>query len=106
MESPDNEPLQELKHDPVPGYPRVFWIAFLIMGLYLLLILVSSPGPAAKGHGGDGGREKGSEGGKEEHGHVAPPGTTVLAMSAPHFEPAHPGCLKNAPLRSTPRHEA
>jgi len=52
--SPDDstEPLQELKHDPVPGYPKAFVIAFAVMALYLLLILISSPGPA-KGHGHD-----------------------------------------------------
>ena len=42
--------MHELKHDPVPGYPRAFAIAFLIMGLYLALILVSSPGKADKHH--------------------------------------------------------
>lgn len=51
--SPGNpdEPLQELKHDAVPGYPRAFAIAFATMGLYLALILVTSPGPAKHGHG-------------------------------------------------------
>lgn len=52
MSASTKEPLQVLKHDPVPGYPRIFWIAFFVMGLYLLIILVSSPGPA-KGHHDD-----------------------------------------------------
>lgn len=51
--SPGNpdEPLQELKHDAVPGYPKAFAIAFATMGLYLALILISSPGPAKSDHG-------------------------------------------------------
>ena len=40
--------MDELKHDPVPGYPRAFAIAFAIMGLYLAVILISSPGKAEK----------------------------------------------------------
>lgn len=46
----DSTPLTELKHDAVPGYPRAFLICFVAMALYLLLILVSSPGPAAPHH--------------------------------------------------------
>ena len=42
--------MDELKHAPVPGYPRAFAIAFGVMALYLALILVSSPGKADK-HG-------------------------------------------------------
>ncbi|MBL9153347.1 MAG: hypothetical protein JNK37_12715 [Verrucomicrobiales bacterium] len=46
----DTAPLQQLKHDAVPGYPRAFLICFAVMALYLLLILISSPGPAASHH--------------------------------------------------------
>ncbi len=55
---PDDGPLQELKHDAVPGYLKAFTIAFAVMGLYLALVLISSPGPAKgdkyhdKGEGG------------------------------------------------------
>lgn len=45
------EPLHELKHDAVPGYPKAFAIAFAAMALYLLLILLTSPGPAEGHHG-------------------------------------------------------
>ncbi len=61
--NPD-EPLQVLKHDPVPGYPKAFAIAFAVMGLYLLLILFTSPGPAT--HGDHGGEDHGSH---QEAGH-------------------------------------
>ncbi|MEM9281202.1 MAG: hypothetical protein AAGA96_05200 [Verrucomicrobiota bacterium] len=44
--SKGEEPLQELKHEAVPGYAKAFAIAFAIMGLYLAVILFSSPGPA------------------------------------------------------------
>jgi hypothetical protein len=47
--SPNEDPLRELKHEAVPGYPKAFIIAFAIMGVYLALVLISSPGPA-KGH--------------------------------------------------------
>jgi len=51
--SPDSEsPIQELKHDAVPGYPEVFAIA--IAGLYLAIILISSPGKVDYGHKGYG----------------------------------------------------
>ncbi|MEJ6719200.1 MAG: hypothetical protein QNK82_11985 [Akkermansiaceae bacterium] len=50
--SPTDEPLLELKHDAVPGYMRVFLIAFAVMTLYLALILIVSPGKAEKHHGG------------------------------------------------------
>jgi len=43
---PASDDLQELKHEARPGYGRIFAIAFLVMGLYLALILLSSPGPA------------------------------------------------------------
>ncbi len=43
---PSDEPLLELKHEAVPGYLKAFLIAFAVMGFYLLVILVSSPGPA------------------------------------------------------------
>ncbi len=45
-----HEPPQELKHDAVPGYRRAFVIAFAATGLYLLIILATSPGPAEKHH--------------------------------------------------------
>ncbi|PAW64703.1 MAG: hypothetical protein B9S36_01905 [Verrucomicrobiia bacterium Tous-C2TDCM] len=46
---------RELKHDAKPGYGRVFAIVFAILGLYLALILISSPGPAkSHGHSEDG----------------------------------------------------
>ena len=52
MTSPNSndQPLKELKHEAVPGYRLAFTIAFAVMSLYLLIILVSSPGPAG-GHG-------------------------------------------------------
>lgn len=46
----DNHELHELKHEAKPGYGRIFAIVFAAMGLYLALILISSPGPA-KNHG-------------------------------------------------------
>ena len=51
--SPTDEPLQELKHDAVPGYLRAFVIAFVVMGLYLAVLLIVSPGPAKKYDHGD-----------------------------------------------------
>ena len=42
--------MDELKHDPIPGYPRAFAIAFAVMVAYLALILISSPGKADKHH--------------------------------------------------------
>ena len=44
----DDSPLQELKHEAVPGYLKTFVIAFAAMGLYLAIILISSPGSAKK----------------------------------------------------------
>lgn len=41
-------PLQELKHDAEPGYPKMFWITFLAITAYLAFILISSPGKAKK----------------------------------------------------------
>ena len=61
----DDELLQALKHDAVPGYLRAFLIAFSVMTIYLTVILVSSPGPA-KGHHHDD-HEKGGH--KVENGH-------------------------------------
>ena len=46
--SPSDKPLQELKHDAVPGYPLAFGVCFAVMGLYLAYILVSSPGKVEK----------------------------------------------------------
>ena len=42
----DGTPLKELKHDAVPGYFKAFIIAFAVMGIYLAIILISSPGSA------------------------------------------------------------
>ena len=44
----DSSPLKELKHDAVPGYFKAFCIAFAAMGIYLAIILISSPGSAKK----------------------------------------------------------
>jgi len=68
----DDEPLQELKHDAVPGYFRAFLIAFTAMTIYLAVILVSSPGPAsghheAHGHGPDDQNTGGHEVEAEHH---------------------------------------
>jgi len=38
--------LHELKHEAKPGYGRIFAIVFAVLGLYLAMILISSPGPA------------------------------------------------------------
>ncbi len=56
-----DEPLQELKHDAVPGYLKAFVIAFAVMGLYLAILLITTPGPA-KGHHGDGEKSHATEG--------------------------------------------
>ena len=42
----DGKPLKELKHEAVPGYLMAFSIAFATMGIYLAIILISSPGSA------------------------------------------------------------
>lgn len=48
-----NHELHELKHEAKPGYGRIFAIVFAVLGLYLALILISSPGPAeSHGHHG------------------------------------------------------
>ncbi|MEC5129139.1 hypothetical protein VSU19_20425 [Verrucomicrobiales bacterium BCK34] len=59
MVNPDNsnEPLKELKHEAVPGYPKALLIAIAVMGLYLAILLITSPG-SAKGHYGHGDGEK------------------------------------------------
>ena len=46
------EGLREIRHDAVPGYLNAFLIAAIVMGLYLALVLFSSPGSAKKGYGG------------------------------------------------------
>ncbi|MCG8601460.1 MAG: hypothetical protein MI807_15050 [Verrucomicrobiales bacterium] len=51
-QSHDDRPLQELRHDAVPGFLKAFTIAFLVMGIYLAIILISSPGSAKKKHYG------------------------------------------------------
>ena len=43
---PNDSPLQELKHEAVPGYFKAFIIAFAVMGIYLVVILITSPGSA------------------------------------------------------------
>lgn len=43
--------IQELRHEPVPGYAKVFLIAAAAAIAYLALILVSSPGKVKKNHG-------------------------------------------------------
>lgn len=58
--SPIDKPLQELKHDAVPGYLKAFIIAFAAMGIYLAFILISSPG-SAKGHDKSGTHAGGSK---------------------------------------------
>lgn len=40
----------ELRHEAQPGYRRIFAIAIALMGIYLAIILISSPG-SAKSHG-------------------------------------------------------
>lgn len=55
----DDQPLQELKHDRVPGYMTAFLVAFLGMTAYLAWIIVSSPGKVEKHGYGDGhGKDK------------------------------------------------
>ena len=56
-----DEPLKELKHDAVPGYLKAFVIAFAVMGLYLAILLITTPGPA-KGHHGDDEKSHATEG--------------------------------------------
>ena len=48
-QNPNDPPLRELKHEAVPGYLKAFIVAFAVMGIYLAIILITSPGPA-KGH--------------------------------------------------------
>ena len=59
--SPDDEPLKELKHDAVPGYFKAFVIAFVVMGLYLAILLVISPGPAKKYDYSGGGKSEATD---------------------------------------------
>lgn len=51
--SHSDEPLQELKHEAVPGYRKAFVIAFAVMAIYLAVILISSPGSAKSDYGHD-----------------------------------------------------
>ncbi|MEM0895495.1 MAG: hypothetical protein AAGJ79_01325 [Verrucomicrobiota bacterium] len=60
LKEPVHNP-DELKHDAVPGYPKAFFIAFTVMGLYLLMILLSSPGPAKGSHSSKYKSDHGSE---------------------------------------------
>lgn len=64
---PSDQPLQELKHDAVPGYPVIFTICFAVMSLYLGFILYSSPGQAEHGHHDHKGDGKASDGHSEIH---------------------------------------
>jgi len=59
MANPDNSnaPLKELTHEAVSGYPKAFLISIAVMGLYLAILLITSPG-SAKGHHGHGNGEK------------------------------------------------
>ncbi len=41
MKQNHEEPLMELKHDPKPGYPLVFAIAFVVGLVYLGYILLN-----------------------------------------------------------------
>jgi len=65
-QSTTDEPLQELKHDAVPGYLRAFLIAFVAMAIYLAVVIISSPG-SAKGHYGKGHDDKHSSSSDGEH---------------------------------------
>lgn len=38
----ENEVITELKHEPEPGYGTIFYIVFLIMGLYLVIIMATA----------------------------------------------------------------
>ncbi|MDA7921585.1 hypothetical protein N9B21_00985 [Verrucomicrobiales bacterium] len=59
-----DEPLKELKHDAVPGYLKAFVIAFAVMGLYLAILLIATPGPAKGHHGHDDGKKSHATEGK------------------------------------------
>jgi hypothetical protein len=43
--------LQELRHEPVPGFTRPFLIVAAVAIVYLALILVTSPGKVKKDYG-------------------------------------------------------
>ena len=74
--SPSDGPLQELKHDAVPGYPKAFAIAFAVMGIYLVAILFTSPGQVEHGHHDDHDKHGDSHAAKpSEHGDHAEPAT-------------------------------
>lgn len=52
MAEREKEPvLQELRHEPVPGFARPFLIVAAVAIVYLALILVTSPGKVKKDHG-------------------------------------------------------
>ena len=45
------EPLQELKHSPWPGYRTAFIITFAALTVYLAIIILSAPdGGSVGGH--------------------------------------------------------
>ena len=44
----DDTPIKQLQHEAVPGYLAAFVVAIAVMGLYLTIILISSPGSAKK----------------------------------------------------------
>ena len=69
-QNPNDPPLRELKHEAVPGYLNAFIVAFAVMGIYLAIILITSPGPA-KGHDKSGHDKSGTP---ETH---AKPGTST-----------------------------
>lgn len=60
-QSHSDEPLQRLEHAAVPGYRKAFLIAIGVAGLYLAIVLISSPG-SAKSHYGDGDKKHESGG--------------------------------------------
>ncbi len=69
---PSSSSADVLKHEPVPGFRRVFLIAVTVMGLYLAVILLGSPGKVE--HHGDHGsshEEKAEESGHGTSGEPA-----------------------------------
>jgi len=43
--------IQELRHEPLPGHRKLFFIVAAVALAYLALILASSPGKVKKAHG-------------------------------------------------------
>jgi len=42
QENLDTQTIDELKHEELPGYRKVFYIAITVSALYLLLILIET----------------------------------------------------------------